>query len=52
MRGCWTEDSVPVAELQKAYSRTLRLKYGEKEVTKFDQLMKKELEKINSKAKK
>lgn len=47
-RGCWMQASVSLIDLRKAYLMTMKLKYSEDKVTKFDDLMKQELEKINS----
>ena len=47
-RGCWMQASVSLSELRKAYLMTMKLKYSEDKVTKFDDLLKQELEKINT----
>lgn len=47
-RLCFYRASVSLADLRKAYLMTMRLKYSEDKVTKFDDLMKQEMDKINN----
>jgi hypothetical protein len=48
-RACWHQASVNVFEVKKAYTMTLRAKYGDGKANKFDDLMSDELKKINNK---
>ena len=47
-RKCYYQASVSLADLRKAYLMTMKLKYAEDKVVKFDNLMKDELDKINN----
>lgn len=48
-RACWYQSSVNVFEVKKAYTMTLRAKYGDQKANKFDNLMSDELKRINNK---
>ena len=48
-RACWYQASVNVFEVKKAYTMTLRAKYGDQKANKFDDLMSDELKRINDK---
>jgi hypothetical protein len=47
MRSCWYRASLDVNELREAIKLTLAKKYGIGKANKFDEVMKKELEKID-----
>lgn len=46
-RACWYQASVSLSDLRKAYLMTMQAKYATDKVTKFDDLMKQEIDKIN-----
>jgi len=46
--GCWHEASVNMSDLSRSIAMTLRRKYGDEKASKFDDLMKNELNKINN----
>lgn len=48
-RACWHQASVDVFKVKKAYTMTLRAKYGDQKANKFDDLMSDELKRINDK---
>ena len=48
MRGCWVSVSANLADLQRAYQLTLQRKYGVGTASRFEDLMKKELDAITS----
>jgi hypothetical protein len=47
-RACWHRASVSLTDLRKAYHLTMQKKYGDAKATKFDDLMKKEIDTINN----
>ena len=47
-RVCYYQASVSLADLRKAYLMTMKLKYSEDKATKFDDIMKQEMDKINN----
>lgn len=46
--GCWHEASVNMSDLSRAIAMTLRRKYGDEKASKFEDVMKDELNKINN----
>lgn len=47
-RACWHRASVSLSDLRQAYVLTMSKKYGDGKASKFDDLMKKEIETINN----